>query len=317
MVPIKQNLVSADKYSVKCPCPMTPQYVVIHNTANDAPAANEIAYMRSNGNQVSFHYAVDDKEIVQGVEETRNAWHCGDGNGDGNRKGIAIEICYSKSGGAKFEAAERNAAAFAASLLKKYGWDTTHLKKHQDFNGKYCPHRTLDLGWERFVKMVQGYLTPAKAPGVAVATPAKAPTDKAPEVTYCVRVGGKWLPEVKNLQDFAGIIGQAITDVAIKVSEGTVKYRVHIKGKGWLPYVTGYNTGDSANGYAGNGQAIDAVEVYYFTPKGKTIRKAKYRVSPVKGNYWPWQYDNEKTNGQDGYAGAFGKTMDRLQMVLE
>ena len=122
---------------------------------------------------------------------------------------------------------------------------------------------------------------------------------------------------MKNLQDFAGIIGQAITDVAIKVSEGTVKYRVHIKGKGWLPYVTGYNTGDSANGYAGNGQAIDAVEVYYFTPKGKTIRKAKYRVSPVKGNYWPWQYDNEKTNGQDGYAGAFGKTMDRLQIVLE
>ena len=158
MVKMVKNLVPENKYNLKCPYAMEPKYVVIHNTANDAPAENEIAYMVRNDNQVSFHYAVDDQEIVQGIEENRNAWHCGDGNGDGNRNGIAIEICYSKSGGAKFEAAEKNAAELAASILKKYGWGIDRLKKHQDFNGKYCPHRTLDMGWDRFVKMVEGYL---------------------------------------------------------------------------------------------------------------------------------------------------------------
>lgn len=100
MVPIISKIVARSKYLVKCPYPMTPECVVIHNTANDAPAAGEIAYMTNNDAEVSFHYAVDDREIVQGIEETRNAWHCGDGgSGKGNRTGIAIEICYSKSGG--------------------------------------------------------------------------------------------------------------------------------------------------------------------------------------------------------------------------
>ena len=140
--------------------------------------------------------------------------------------------------------------------------------------------------------------------------------DKAPDVVYRVRCGGKWLPEVKNLTDFAGIAGEPVTDVAVRVTDGTVKYRVHVKGSGWLPYVTGCNIKDAVNGYAGNGKEIDAIEVYYFTPKGKAVRKAKYRVSPLKGGYWPWQYDDEKTGGQDGYAGAFGRSMDRLQIVI-
>ena len=174
MVKTVKNLVPENKYNLKCPYAMEPKYVVIHNTANDAPAENEIAYMVRNDNQVSFHYAVDDQEIVQGIEENRNAWHCGDGNGDGNRRGIAIEICYSKSGGQKFEAAEKNAAELAASILKKYGWGIDRLKKHQDFNGKYCPHRTLDMGWDRFVKMVEGYL------GIS-STDDKETEDKEPE----------------------------------------------------------------------------------------------------------------------------------------
>ena len=167
MVPIRKNLVDPKKYAVKCPYEMTPKYVVIHNTANNASAANEIAYMKRNNKEVSFHYAVDDKQIVQGIPESRNAWHAGDGGkGTGNRCGIAIEICYSKSGGKKFDAAEQNAAELAADILKRYGWGIDRLKKHQDFSGKYCPHRTLDMGWQRFVDMVQAALEgkPAEKP---------------------------------------------------------------------------------------------------------------------------------------------------------
>ena len=162
---IVKNLVSESKYSVKCPYFMTPEFIVVHNTANDAPAANEIKYMISNDNQVSFHFAVDDKEVIQGLPLDRNAWACGDGtNGSGNRKGIQVEICYSKSGGARFENAEKNAAKFIAQLLKERGWGADRVKKHQDFSNKYCPHRTLDKGWASFVNMVKDYLNELNKP---------------------------------------------------------------------------------------------------------------------------------------------------------
>lgn len=160
---IVQNLVSANKYNIKCPYPMVPKFIVVHNTANDASAANEVAYMIRNYNQVSFHYAVDDKEIVQGIPENRNAWHAGDGaSGKGNRKGLSIEICYSKSGGKRFEEAEKLAAKFIASKIKEKGWGIDKVKKHQDFSGKYCPHKTLDMGWQRFLDMVKSELDKLK-----------------------------------------------------------------------------------------------------------------------------------------------------------
>lgn len=153
---IIQNMVSTDKYGIKCPYGMTPTRIVVHNTANDASARNEIAYMISNNQEVSFHYAVDDKEAVQGIPENRNAWHCGDGEyGKGNREGVAVEICYSKSGGDRFVQAEKNAVDLIVSLLKKYNWGVDRVTKHQDYNGKYCPHRTLDIGWDRFIKMIE------------------------------------------------------------------------------------------------------------------------------------------------------------------
>ena len=112
-----------------------------------------------------------------------------------------------------------------------------------------------------------------------------------------------------------------LTDVMIKPSKGTVKYRVHISGGKWLPYVTGYNANDNDNGYAGDLKPIDAIEVYYYTPsdvvKSTGYLRAKYRVSPsYSTNYFDWQYDNETSNGQDGYAGSYGINLDKLQITL-
>lgn len=156
---VKQNLVATENYVIKCPYNMTAEWIVVHNTANDASAQNEVAYMISNQNQVSFHYAIDDQEVVQGIPTHRNAWACGDGaSGNGNRKGIQVEICYSKSGGGRFDQAEKNAAHFIANLLRERGWGIDRVKKHQDFSNKYCPHRTLDKGWNGFIQMIQSYL---------------------------------------------------------------------------------------------------------------------------------------------------------------
>lgn len=159
---IIQNLVSEDMYHIKCPYKMHPIGISVHNTDNSAPARNEIAYMRRNNLYVSFHYAIDEAEIVQGIPEDRNAWHSGDGQGPGNMQHIGIEICYSAIGGDLFDKAERNAAKFIAYKLQEYGWTIANVKKHQDFDGKYCPSLTLTKGWQRFLDMIQAELDALK-----------------------------------------------------------------------------------------------------------------------------------------------------------
>lgn len=153
---INKNLVPESKYPLKCPNLMTPIGLCVHNTANDASAKGEISYMVTNTSQTSFHLAVDDIEVWQGLPLDRNGWHAGDGaNGEGNRKYIGIEICYSKSGGERFTKSEENASQLIADLLRERNWGIERVKKHQDFSGKYCPHRTLDLGWDRFLNLVK------------------------------------------------------------------------------------------------------------------------------------------------------------------
>lgn len=165
----RQILIPPTKYSIKAPYIMFPQFITVHNTANDAPAVNEISYMHSNNNQVSYHIAVDDKEVIQAIPFNRNAWHCGDGGGStdpnalkkGNRLSIGIEICYSKSGGACYGVAEENAVQYIAKLLKQYGWGIERVMKHQDWNGKYCPHRILaEDRWNSFLNRIKKAMGP-------------------------------------------------------------------------------------------------------------------------------------------------------------
>lgn len=160
----KQNLLPSSTYSLKAPFTMVPQFITVHNTANDAPAAKEIEYMINNNNHVSYHIAVDDREVIQAIPFNRSAWHCGDGGGSmdpnahkkGNRISVGVEICYSKSGGIRYGVAEENAVQYIAKLLKQYGWEIERVKKHQDWNGKYCPHRILSEGrWDSFLKRIE------------------------------------------------------------------------------------------------------------------------------------------------------------------
>ena len=151
-----QSLLPSSKYSKKCPYSMTPIGVCIHNTYNNAPAINEITYMKNNDSSTSYHIAVDDKEAIQAIPFNRNAFHAGDGgNGNGNRKYIAVEICYSKSGGERFKKAESRAAIEVAAILKQYGWNVNNVKAHRDFSKKDCPHRT---NMTEFKKLVQNEL---------------------------------------------------------------------------------------------------------------------------------------------------------------
>ena len=160
----KQQLVPSSKYSIKCPYTMTPQYITVHNTGNNASAQQEINYMIKNNNQTSYHVAIDEKYVIQAIPFNRNAWHAGDKNGTGNRKSIGIEICRSTGDTNMFLQAEANAAHYIAKLLKQYGWGVDRVKQHYDWSGKNCPHRTRQLGWTRFVNMIKEELSKLNNP---------------------------------------------------------------------------------------------------------------------------------------------------------
>ena len=184
-------------------------------------------------------------------------------------------------------------------------------KRTMQVNGRYI-RGFIAPNYATIAKKVAGKVTPDSSS----VTPS---TGGTPDIIYKVRAGGKWLPEVRNLEDYAGIVGKAITDVAIRVTKGSVKYRVHVKGGGWLSWITKCDTSDLM-GYAGIGSPIDCIEVYYYTPSDIVSKsgylRAKYRVSPVNSGYYDYQYDTETSNGQDGYAGSYGRTIDRLQITL-
>nr|DAZ50063.1 MAG TPA: hypothetical protein [Caudoviricetes sp.] len=136
-----------------------------------------------------------------------------------------------------------------------------------------------------------------------------------PTLTYRVFADGKWYSEVKGLSNVAGRKKQAISAVAIKVSKGNIKYRVHLLNGDWLPWVDGYDIKDAINGYAGiKGKVIDGLQVEF---EGVGDYKATYRMR-MQGEkrFLGWQYNGEKDAKQDGYAGVIGYKIDGLQITL-
>lgn len=136
-----------------------------------------------------------------------------------------------------------------------------------------------------------------------------------PTLTYRVYADGRWYDEVKGLSNIAGRKKQAISGVAVKVSEGNLRYRVHLLNGDWLPWVDGYDIKDDINGYAGiKGKVIDAIQVEF---SGVGDYKATYRARKQgKNKFMPYQHNTEHDTEQDGYAGVIGTKIDGLQITL-
>ncbi len=306
MINIVKQIVPQSKYSIKCPYSMTPIGITVHNTANDASARNEIANMTNNNSEISFHFAVDDKEAIQGIELNRNGWHASDGRyGTGNRKTIAIEICYSKSGGNRFIKAEQNAVELIVYLMKQYGWGIDRVKRHYDYapNKKYCPHRTMDMGWDRFLNMIKAKLSNSSS---TITEPNYTGT-----ITYQAYTN-KWLPAVRKCDNtangFAGIGNEPITAFRCKPTYGEIIYEAHKLGGGWYGAVNSrdYNS-NSINSYAGiPSQAIDLIRIK------STKGYVDYRVKTREDGWLPWVRGFGDRYYE--YAGIVGHAIIGIQM---
>ena len=243
----KQNLVSSSKYSIKCPYTMTPQYITIHNTSNNASAENEVKYMINNNNQTSYHVAVDDKYVIQAIPFNRNAWHAGDGaSGTGNRKSIGIEICYSTGNLETFKKAEANCAKYVATLLKQYGWTTAKVKRHKDWSGKNCPHKTMELGWDRFVKMIQKELDAlnGKATTASNSKPSNTTTNNSSNTltgsNFMVRIKADSLNIRKSASTSATVMGTVKKGQVYTITKVTNGMGCLKSGAGWISMETEY-----------------------------------------------------------------------------
>lgn len=161
------DLIEKTLYPYKCPYLNKPQAIIIHNAATPNGTAKALNNALHNSKEYkSWHFSVDDKDVIESLPLNRNAFATGDGTyGLGNRTGIHIEIAKDNDNDSKEEwlKARDNGAKLAAELLHNYGWGIDNLKKHQDYkmtdgSYKYCPHKILDEGWDDFKFLVAQYL---------------------------------------------------------------------------------------------------------------------------------------------------------------
>ena len=181
--------------------------------------------------------------------------------------------------------------------------DEMIITVHRWFDNKACPGDWLYNRLGNLAKSVTDKLS------------GKVNKVEKPMLTYRVYADGKWYNEVKGLSNIAGRAKQAISGVAVKVSEGNLRYRVHLLNGDWLPWVDGYDIEDDINGYAGiKGKVIDGLQVEF---EGVGDYKATYRVrKQCKDKFLPYQHNTEKDTEQDGYAGVIGYKIDGLQITL-
>lgn len=129
-------------------------------------------------------------------------------------------------------------------------------------------------------------------------------------VTYQIYddVYRRWLPDVTDTQDFAGIFGHDVDCVYANLSSGNITYKVHVKGGSWLPAVV--NRSD----YAGiKGKPIDGLMIK--TDTGRTVH---YRVHLRRSNRWlPWVTGYNQYDSNNGYAGILGQEIDAIEIYLD
>ena len=131
---------------------ITPDTIVFHNTANTAPAINEIKWLNSmeNKSSTSFHYAVDDIGVYQAIPTTNASHHAG--NLDINNRSIGIEIAKSmKDNIDEKNSGINNGILLISLLMTYYDIPIKNVITHHDASGKYCPHDIFDrFGIETF-----------------------------------------------------------------------------------------------------------------------------------------------------------------------
>ncbi|MGX6978907.1 peptidoglycan recognition protein family protein [Vagococcus elongatus] len=231
-VPYKAQLVASSKWGTKCPYALNAKKITIHNTDNSATAQNEADYHNGNWNETSFHIAVDDVQAVQVIPFNRNAWASGDGgNGYGNRNTIHIEICknYDRNRNttnllagqqSQYVKAEANAVKIAAAIMVQEGIAAhpDNVKRHYDWNGKWCPSKILNEGrWNTVRALIVAETQRLSGKPVTPAPKPTAPKPVAPSTGLKRGTIAKWATHYQTGQKISPfVIGKAYNIIQTK-----------------------------------------------------------------------------------------------------
>ncbi|HZG81503.1 MAG TPA: N-acetylmuramoyl-L-alanine amidase [Brevibacillus sp.] len=192
-----------------------PIYITIHETGNASAGADALAHARylkgdsAASRSASWHFTVDDTNVVQHLPLSEVAWHAGDGNGPGNTSSISIEICENADGDrAK---AEERAVELVAFLLKTYKLGIEAVVQHNRWSGKNCPRiiRSRPGGWESFLQKVRNKMSHDTN------KPVENPVDKSGAEKVIGLLGALWTAsDDKSVQAAAHYAANALRDGA-------------------------------------------------------------------------------------------------------
>lgn len=138
---------------------MVPKSITIHNTANGNPDsdAQKHADLLANPNArayTSWHFTVDDHQIIQSIPVNEGSWHAGDNQGLGNGASVAIEMC--ENAGSDWNQTLKNTQVLVAHLMVDLNLPISAVKKHYDFSGKNCPRQLMDPPtWIAFIDGIE------------------------------------------------------------------------------------------------------------------------------------------------------------------
>ena len=322
--------------------------VTIHHMAGDLDADGCNRVWRASG-AASAHYSVDrNGYIVQHIDDTDRAWACGDGigTGGGNDTTISIEHANNSSNPwTVYDAAIESGAHLVAALCRYYGlgrpeW-MVNVFPHKHWSATACPGELAGSQNAQYMRRAQEWYdamasgTDAPAPSAPSGGSTGGSTGGLPSapssgdlgiipVHYSLRtLNGSWWDEVTNFGDgdngYAGAPYTKHDYLSMRVDRGSLRYRVHTVGGGWLPWVYKGDRNDLVNGCAGiSGHAIDGMQAYYTTPDGEELRQIYYRSQTTARSGWLKVCCDDGTSydGYDGWAGMYGEPMDRLQACI-
>lgn len=138
------------------------KYITVHDTANKRKGANALMHARyiNNGSKVTWHYTVDDTQVVQHYINSRQCWHAGDGKGAGNTQSIGIEMCVNSDG--NFRITVDKTAELVAHLMLKHNIPIERVVQHNHWSGKNCPtslrQNVYGITWNDFINKVKSQL---------------------------------------------------------------------------------------------------------------------------------------------------------------
>ena len=230
------------------------KYIVIHETANTRAGANANAHARlqasGNSRQASWHYTVDDKEIVQSFSDNAQCWHAG--NKYYNENSIGIEICVNSDG--DFKKAVDNAVKLTKYLMGKYKISADNVIQHNTASGKNCPRylRSGEKGisWSQFIAKLGG----KSSTKLKSSKPSKS-TSATKKTASKLAVDGKWgKATTRALQKALGTPVDGIISNQLRNSVSTSMYGNTVRfGRGGSPLVRALQRkiGAKVDGYLG------------------------------------------------------------------